>query len=102
MRRRLAVVGLAALVSGIAVSFAIVPTAPTQAASSKATFTISAEDGYGIGDCVSSGSACARVVADAWCEAQGFARSASVDTVDVTGSIATASQRSSISITCAQ
>ena len=32
------------------------------------------EDGYGIGECLRSGSPCGRVIADAWCEAHGHAR----------------------------
>ena len=99
MRRHLAAAGLALAVAASSL-FAIVPTGSTQAASSGATFTVSANDGYGIGDCVASGSACARVVADAWCEAQGFARSASYGMVETVGSTGSGADRP-ISITCA-
>ncbi|WP_204316103.1 hypothetical protein, partial [Serratia marcescens] len=38
------------------------------------TFLIPASEGYGVGECLTSpGSECGQVVADAWCEAQGFA-----------------------------
>lgn len=38
------------------------------------TFLIPAEEGYGVGECLSGGpSECGQVVANAWCEAQGFA-----------------------------
>lgn len=38
------------------------------------TFLIPAEDGYGVGECLSGGpSECGQVVANAWCESQGFA-----------------------------
>ena len=34
-------------------------------------FIIAANDGYGLQDCLGEGGECGRVVADAWCEAQG-------------------------------
>ncbi|WP_232631974.1 hypothetical protein [Methylobacterium sp. Leaf118] len=38
------------------------------------TFLIPAEEGYGVGECLSGGpSECGQVVANAWCEAQGYA-----------------------------
>ena len=38
------------------------------------TFLIPSSDGYGVGECLTSpGSACGQVVANAWCEAQGYA-----------------------------
>lgn len=100
MRRHLAAAALALAVAAISLAVAVVPTGSTQAASPGATFTVSANDGYGIGDCVASGSACAKVVADAWCEAQGFARSASFGLVETTGSVGAGAGRP-ISITCA-
>jgi hypothetical protein len=42
------------------------------------TFLIPSSDGYGVGDCLTSpGSECGQVVANAWCEAQGFAAAGS-------------------------
>jgi len=42
------------------------------------TFLIPAGEGYGVGDCLSNGeSSCGQVVANAWCEAQGFASASS-------------------------
>lgn len=38
-------------------------------------FVIQTDDGYGTSDCLTKGSACGKIVADAWCEAKGFARS---------------------------
>lgn len=106
MRRRFAVFGLMAAVAGGAASMAVLPTAATQAASQSATFFVPANDGYGIGECVSSGSSCGQVVADGWCEAQGFARAATFGMSDVTetASIGTAANgaRPSIAITCAE
>lgn len=38
------------------------------------TFLIPTSDGYGVADCLTSaGSECGQVVANAWCESQGFA-----------------------------
>lgn len=38
------------------------------------TFLIPAEEGYGVGECLSGGpSECGQVVANAWCESQGYA-----------------------------
>ncbi|HMO28226.1 hypothetical protein [Enterovirga sp.] len=77
------------------------PASRSQAAEGP-TFVIPLNDGYGVGECVDGGSStCGKVVADAWCEAQGFRRSASVGPADVetTGSISRA--RSRIAVTCA-
>jgi hypothetical protein len=42
------------------------------------TFLIPAGEGYGVGDCLSDAdSGCGQVVANAWCEAQGFASAGS-------------------------
>lgn len=58
------------------------------------TFLIPASEGYGVGECLADGaSACGRVVANAWCEAQGFASAGSFGTAaqeDYTGAIAAA------------
>ncbi|WP_296715490.1 hypothetical protein [Rhodoblastus sp.] len=35
------------------------------------SFIISADDGYGVKDCIRGGDDCAKIVADAWCEAHG-------------------------------
>jgi hypothetical protein len=52
------------------------------------TFVIGALDGYGIGDCLESGSSCGRIVADAWCEAHGLAGAQAFGPAeDVTASI---------------
>ncbi len=42
------------------------------------TFLIPSSDGYGVGDCIATpGSECGQVVANAWCEAQGYAAAGS-------------------------
>ncbi|GEP08962.1 hypothetical protein [Methylobacterium gnaphalii] len=54
-------------------------------------FLIPANDGYGTGECLTNGkSECGQVVANAWCESQGFASAASYGVADrdeYTGSI---------------
>lgn len=44
-----------------------------KAPSVEKTFLIPSSDGYGVGDCLTTpGSECGQVVANAWCEAQGY------------------------------
>ncbi|HRK24192.1 MAG TPA: hypothetical protein PLQ11_04485 [Beijerinckiaceae bacterium] len=53
-------------------------------------FVIQNDDGYGTSDCLSRGSACGKIVADAWCEAKGFARAVAyrpAEAADITHSI---------------
>ncbi len=58
---------------------------PSRAAES---YTIPANDGYGIGECMQSGNECGRVMADSWCEAHGHAHVLAYGTnEDVTGAI---------------
>ena len=75
------------------------------------TFIMPEDDGYGVGDCLAggTGSACGRIVADAWCESKGFAKAKSFgrgDDGDVTGSSRTQAGRANpptlrlIVITC--
>jgi hypothetical protein len=107
MRGKLTAFGLAGalLVSGISLS--LLGTEATQAApSTSATFLVPVNDGYGIGECAAANSTCGKVVADSWCEAQGYGHSESfgvADAADVTGALpgAAASDRP-IAITCAQ
>jgi hypothetical protein len=35
------------------------------------SFVINDDDGYGVKECIRSGDSCAKIVADAWCEAHG-------------------------------
>jgi hypothetical protein len=106
MRRKLTAIGLAGALAAAGLSLSILGTGTTQAAgSSGKTFIIPANDGYGVGDCVGAGSACGQVLADAWCEAQGFTRSASfglAEATDVTGSVPAVKPDRPISITCAE
>lgn len=47
-------------------------------------FIILNDDGYGTSDCLHSSSACGKIVADAWCESKGFARSVAYRPTDAT------------------
>ena len=52
--------------------------ASAPAAHVEKTFLIPSSDGYGVGECLTTpGSACGQVVANAWCEAQGYAAAGS-------------------------
>ncbi len=76
----------ALILAGIVLS---APFSGTRAAETNA-FVIPAagEDGYGINECLHSGSLCGRVIADAWCESHGHARALAFGSaVDVTGSV---------------
>jgi hypothetical protein len=52
---------------------------------------IPANDGYGLAECLADGAPCGRIVADAWCEAQGYGKADTfgpADPAEVTSSIA--------------
>ncbi|WP_294535720.1 hypothetical protein [uncultured Rhodoblastus sp.] len=57
-------------------------------------FVVSAADGYGVNDCIKSGDDCAKIVADAWCEAHGHGSARAFGPAsDVTASIDKVSAR---------
>lgn len=67
-----------ALLALLSVSAALPASAGSEPAAApkhvEKTFLIPAEDGYGVGECLSGGpSECGQVVANAWCESQGYA-----------------------------
>ena len=106
MRRAIALSGFALMLSLAAASFIVLPNGASRANIVNATFLIPASDGYGVADCLTGASECGRIVADAWCEAQGFSRAETYGHAaeDVTGSTdRTMSNRSArpIAITCA-
>jgi hypothetical protein len=60
--------------------------APAQAETT--TFIINSNEGYGIIDCLTDGSACGKPVADAWCEAHQMKQAVAFGLAsDITGSI---------------
>jgi len=110
MRRLIAALGFTAVLAVAAVSFTVLPAIGTRASAVKsgATFLIPASEGYGVAECLIAGSECGRVVADSWCEAQGYGRAERFGVAapaDLTGSVPTvqssADRNRPISITCA-
>ena len=97
MSRTLAAAAFAALVATAAGSLVVLPGGPTRASGKDATFLIPAADGYGVADCLTGSNAeCGRIVANAWCESQGFAKAASFGRAvaeDLTGSVPAAPGR---------
>jgi hypothetical protein len=74
-------------------AFAILFAGPALASK---TLVVPGNDGYGLSECLSDGQSCGSVVADAWCEANGFGKALSFGRAaadDVTGSVITASTR---------
>ena len=80
-------------------------------AAEKNTFVINDSEGYGIMDCLTNGTACGRVVADAWCESHGMGPSLAFGrSEDITGStrsatghvdaVATQVKAGSVIVTC--
>ncbi len=107
MRRTFAAFAFTAVLASGAASLTLLPSGTEAAApSSGGTFLVSANDGYGFGDCLTSASECGQVVANAWCETQGFSRALSFTPArpeDLTGSVQTvalSSREQAVSITC--
>ncbi len=107
MRRAVAFAGLLGIaVAGISLS--IMPRSrPAAAPNEERTFLIPASDGYGIADCISTKAECGKIVANAWCESQGFGKAVAfgtADRADFTGTVtkpsATAPAEQPLSITC--
>jgi hypothetical protein len=72
MRRAVALLGLFGIL-GAGISLSVLPTSQSSASpNTPRTFLIPASDGYGVADCISSKSECGKIVANAWCEAQGY------------------------------
>ena len=45
---------------------------PSLSYASETTFVVPADDGYGMDDCLAEGKACAKLVADSWCQVKGM------------------------------
>ncbi|WP_134497773.1 hypothetical protein [Microvirga pakistanensis] len=106
MRRAYAVLGLGTAVFFAAASLTLLPNG-SQASSTEATFLVPAADGYGVAECLISNQSCGQVVANTWCESQGYARATSfrqIQATEITGSIQKASvtddELRPVSITC--
>jgi hypothetical protein len=76
------------LLGGLFVVCALHTGARAAADKGAASFIVSAADGYGVNDCIKTGADCAKIVADAWCEAHGRgAAKAFGPAGDITGAI---------------
>jgi hypothetical protein len=109
MRRTVATLAFTAVVASAAASFTGLP-AETRAPerSREAVFLVPQNDGYGVAECLTSGGECGQMVADAWCETQGYARATSFAPVapeDITGSVQRVSTARTaerpVAVTCA-
>ena len=106
MRRTFAVLALTAVLASGEASMLFPDPSPAVAANRNTTFLVPANDGYGVAECLTSRSDCGQVVADAWCETQGYPRAVTFGVVnpeDMTGSIvlaSTAPRGRAISVTC--
>jgi hypothetical protein len=57
-------------------------------------FVVSSADGYGVNECIKTGDDCAKIVADAWCEAHGHGEARAYGPAsDATASIGKVSTR---------
>ena len=108
MRRAVAFIGLFGIVAS-GISLSIMPAGRSAAASEPRTFLIPASDGYGVADCISSRAECGKIVANAWCESQGFGKAVAFGVAareDFTGSVAKQSPAQTaeqpLSITCGE
>jgi hypothetical protein len=103
MRRIVMIVGLAVAAAATS-SLLLVPSSASAVKGKDATFLIPLSEGYGIAECLNGKGDCGRVVADGWCEANGYSRAASfgpVDKDDITGSIDTPRRvEPALAITC--
>ncbi|MEH3145057.1 MAG: hypothetical protein PGN34_06845 [Methylobacterium frigidaeris] len=78
MRRTRAALCALGLLAGLAAPAAAAETTSPPAARTEKTFLIPSSDGYGVADCLATaGGSCGQVVADAWCESQGFSQAVS-------------------------
>ena len=71
------------LIGGLFV-FGVLHSAARAEPLSEKSYIVSASDGYGVNDCIRTGDDCAKIVADAWCEAHGLAASKSYGPADAT------------------
>jgi hypothetical protein len=77
-------------------------------ADSATTFVIPANDGYGLGECLTGGKPCGRIVADAWCEAHGrgparaFGRAEDITASIGPAAMKTAATPGSIIVSCGE
>ena len=109
MRRAVAFVGLFGIAAS-GISLSVIPSSRSAAAVGEPrTFLIPASDGYGVADCISTKAECGKIVANAWCESQGFGKAVAFGVAtreDFTGSVTKPSPAQAaeqpLSITCSE
>jgi hypothetical protein len=80
---------------------------PSLSHATETTFVVPADDGYGMDDCLAEGKACAKLVADSWCQVKGmsvavrFERASAEDiTASLTSKVAVNPSQNAYLITC--
>jgi len=80
---------------------------PSPSYATETTFVVPADDGYGMDDCLAEGKACAKLVADSWCQVKGmsvavrFERASAEDiTASLTSKAAVKPSETAYLITC--
>ncbi len=82
------------LIGGLFVFGVLQSAARAEPASGAKSFIVSASDGYGVNDCIRGGEDCAKIVADAWCEAHGHGAAQKYGPAgDITGAIRNISEK---------
>jgi hypothetical protein len=108
MRRAFVALAFTAVVATAAVLLIGVPSTSLVAAPKQAVFVVPAQDGYDFGECLTSGAACGQIVANSWCETQGFSKAfsfAPASPEDFTGSVpvqrvSMRARETAVAITC--
>jgi hypothetical protein len=101
--RQAVIFGAGILVSAGLLSYEPLSSAPIAGPSQA---VISTADGYGVSECLASGDACGPLVAQSWCQSNGYNRLAAIrpaNTEDMTnapGTVITDKNGSSVVITC--
>jgi hypothetical protein len=81
------------LIGGLFV-FGVLHSAARAEPLSEKSYIVSASDGYGVNDCIRTGDDCAKIVADAWCEAHGHGAAHKYGPAgDITGAIRNISEK---------
>lgn len=95
------------IIRTLLVTFALLA-APPAFAQNIASFVVANDDGYGVDTCLTSGAACGKPIATAWCVANGYDRSVDIrpqTAADITGDISgptqvAAAEPAAVVITC--
>lgn len=79
--------------ASLSLALLLLATQNAAAAPETKDFILPADDGYGMNDCLGETGACGQMIADAWCKANGLAKSIAygpIDPAEITASISTA------------